>query len=140
MAGRPARQTYSYSVPSPHRLFKNSSTGGTIGRHWDKKTWDFCSIKFTSNIGFYSPNMIFLDFRFLQQHLKVGTGLGFVYIVSLFTFESSTFFFLSWHFLFIIYYHSDYLFVAILVKKYLEQWQHILPFLPVFKSTVTVTL
>jgi hypothetical protein len=29
--GGPVRQPYSYSVPSPHRLFKNSSTGDTLG-------------------------------------------------------------------------------------------------------------
>jgi hypothetical protein len=31
--------------------------------------------------------MVFLDFKFLHQQLKVGLGLGFVYIISLFTFE-----------------------------------------------------
>jgi hypothetical protein len=31
--------------------------------------------------------MFFLDLRFLQQQLKVGGELGFVYIISLFTCE-----------------------------------------------------
>jgi hypothetical protein len=33
--------------------------------------------------------MVFFDLRFLQQQLKMGGGLAFFYIISLFTFESS---------------------------------------------------
>jgi hypothetical protein len=69
----------------------------------------------SSNSGFYTPHMIFLDFRFLQQHLKVGAGLGFVYIFSLSTFESSIVLSLLTLFLLINYYLSEYLFVMIFV-------------------------
>jgi hypothetical protein len=30
LPGRPVRQSYSYSVPSPHGFFKNSSSGGPV--------------------------------------------------------------------------------------------------------------
>ncbi len=49
--GGPVRQPYSYSVPSPHRLFKNSSTVQCAENQ--KDGWD-------SRVqGFYGPEMAF---------------------------------------------------------------------------------
>jgi hypothetical protein len=47
------------------------------------------AVNSTSRI--FSPPKVSLDLRFMQQQLKLGGGggLGFVYIISLFTFESS---------------------------------------------------
>ncbi len=43
----------------------------------------------TSTRGFYTPLRFFFDLRFLQATAESWRGLCFVYIISLFTFESS---------------------------------------------------
>ncbi len=68
------------------------SRGDILGRYWDKNPKTFASMLFTvtSTRGFYSPLLyFFLDLRFLYNNAEIGWGLGFVYIFSLFSFESS---------------------------------------------------
>jgi hypothetical protein len=47
--GGPVRQTYYYSVPSPHRLFKNSSTETQLSPEHHRQA-DHCNF-FTNVIG-----------------------------------------------------------------------------------------
>jgi hypothetical protein len=55
----------------------------------------------TSAYRLYSPPMVFLDLRFLQQQLKSGGGPGFVYIIYLLTYESNIVIYLSTLYLYV---------------------------------------
>ncbi len=64
-----------------NRTATSFSWRGILRRNWDKNLTRCYS---------QSSSMVFLDLRFLQQQPKVGAwGLGFVYIISMITFECS---------------------------------------------------
>ncbi len=74
-------------------LYHFSKLGCILGRNWDKNLKIFASCCSQSPLpaDFTLPYCPFLNFRFLQQQLKVGGGLALVtiYSIFLFTFESS---------------------------------------------------